>query len=287
MDDDNVAHPEEIETLVSVSRRTGAEVVWCFQNLFEGDDVPNLDEAEARVEFFPVGPFPAVGPVWNTSGDVNALFLRKTFLDIGGYVERTGVGCEDYEIGLEVALRDIPWAVVPRPLYGYRFSEAQMAKKLNNLSLYLSHRRILDPYVRMLPGRLADVALLYNDLYLAQMQEHGWSYWSRFRAPARSFQHESRKAQPSYTEFLLHLAGNCLEQGDAEAAARYARQVMGERPGDTRPQSLYLEALSRLGASDRLGQALESADISEELRSRYGRARDRAAGGPTRPLLVI
>jgi glycosyltransferase involved in cell wall biosynthesis len=270
MDDDNVAHPEEIETLVSVAQRTGAEAIWCLQHLFEGDNYPEpVDDKQARVEFFPVGPFPSVGAVSNTSGDLNALFRRQTLLDMGGYVARTGVGCEDHVLGLEVAVRKIPWAVVARPLYSYRFSEGQMANRLNNLALYLSHRRVLDPYVNRLPTDLADVARLYNDNYFAQMVDHGGMYWSRFRGSPESYRRLSRNEQPSYASLLLHLAGNCLEQGDEDMAARYARQALESRPSDSRVQTVYLEALSRLGDSDLLGQALSHADISEELRSRY------------------
>jgi glycosyltransferase involved in cell wall biosynthesis len=269
MDDDNVAHSEELEVLRAVSERTGAEVVWCFQNLFDGEDYPNLDEAEARVEFYPVGPFASVGPVWNTSGDVNALFRRKVFLDLGGYTERVGVGCEDYEIGVKVALAGIPWAVVPRPLYGYRFSDTQMAKSMSNLSLYYSHRRVVDLYIRNLPSYLGNVSRIANDQYLASWQTSGIAYWHRFMGAPDSFARRSREEKPIYTEAAYHLAANCLEQGAFEAATRLTSNLVREFPQDNRLLSLHLDALVAAQYVDEFERTLANPNTPKEMRDAY------------------
>ena len=44
MDDDNCARPREIETMITVARRTGADAVTCFSHLFEGEAYPQQSE---------------------------------------------------------------------------------------------------------------------------------------------------------------------------------------------------------------------------------------------------
>lgn len=283
MDDDNVAHPNEIEVMLGVAQHTRADVVWCFQNLFEGNEYPDVSEKRARIEFFPVGPFPSIGPVWNTSGDVNALFRKAAFEEMGGYGERVGIGCEDYEIGLKVALGGYRWALVPRALYAYRFSEQQMAKRLWNESLYWSHKRVILPFIERIPADFADIPRLLSEPYYALWQLHGNAWWRQFVGEPDSFRNMSRITQPLHAEFMYQLAGNCLESGAPAAALQVVQPLFNNFPSDERVTRLALKTLAAAGEFEALNRLAEDTGLPDWARKASRSLLDSAQRQPIVP----
>ena len=86
MDDDNLAMPHELSTLVAAALRTGADIVTAFCDGFEEDE--DVEAGRPIVRFAPFGAAdPALGIFTNCFGDANALYRREAFEQIGGFTE--------------------------------------------------------------------------------------------------------------------------------------------------------------------------------------------------------
>src|SRR5262249_13879043 len=77
MDDDNFARIDELTAFVNVARRTGAEIVTCCMDYFEGSQPPN-PQSRPVTRWVPLGPEPAAGYFRNCFGDANFLIRRAT-----------------------------------------------------------------------------------------------------------------------------------------------------------------------------------------------------------------
>ncbi len=247
MDDDNLARPEEIEVMLRAMQSSGADAVAALQDLFTGDHNPLL-EADAplpRVEFFPVGGPPDVGLAWNIYGDVNVMFRRDTFLELGGYSEDPELGCEDYELGAKLVMSGRKLVVVPTPLYLYRFSAVNMAKGMSNERLYWSHRRPLrPPQVGLTPAQQRLTGYVHGAEH-ARQQIQGWSYWAG-RPESRPWPEEgiTDPGAPG-CDFQLYAAALALQAGDPGPALRMLPAMQRAAPDDARIASL----LARAGAA--------------------------------------
>lgn len=261
MDDDNVARPNEVSLMVAVARRTGAKAISCLQNLFEGNAYPDQSGRSDWLSFFPVGNCAALGPVWNVFGDVNVMYSRQAFLDeLGGFSPRIGVGCEDYEIGAEGALRGIESMPIPFPLYDYRFSTVNMAVGMSNQRLYYSHQRVLTPFVTRLPAPLRNAVIGLHNSYYSIWQREGHAYWRRETPDRSSFEAKVEIERPTHAEFIYQLAGVCLEKGATEAADRMARAVLFGHPNDWRLYRLAARTAVAAGSDRSEAELLELAD---------------------------
>ncbi len=185
MDDDNLALPHEVETMVRAALATGADAVGALQDLFRDGEDPRAPGRGPWVAFWPMGGPPALGLAWNIYGDVNVLFRREAFLAVGGYSELPEIGCEDYEIGAALALSGRRMVVLPEALYLYRFSAQNMAKGMSNERLFLSHVRPMRPALAACAdpaGRR--VVELANGAEHHRQQGSRESYWAGAPRPA-------------------------------------------------------------------------------------------------------
>jgi glycosyltransferase involved in cell wall biosynthesis len=149
MDDDNVAKPDELATLVAVACRTGAEIVTTFYDGFAGDGAPGGD---AVVRYTPYGADPALGVFTNCFGDANALYARAAFEKLGGFTEDYGVTHEDWELFSRAAVAGVSMVCVPEPLFWYRIDDAGMFRAPRRLLHQVAHRRRhVRPHVDALP----------------------------------------------------------------------------------------------------------------------------------------
>ena len=238
MDDDNLARPHEIETMVRALLATGADAVGAHQALFEGDHDALTDERPDRVEFFPTSGPADVGVVWNIYGDVNVMFRREAFEAVGGYTEALELGCEDYEIGAALARDGRRLIIIPEALYLYRFSSVNMAKGMSNERLYWSHRRPLRPALASLrpalDPALARLLAFTHGAEHAQQQGQGWSYWA-----GRAFHRDRPEygitgAGAAGDDFLLHVALAAIEAGHGPAARDILLPLAGRGREDAR-----------------------------------------------------
>ncbi|MHB0889536.1 glycosyltransferase [Acidithiobacillus sp.] len=170
MDDDNLATPQEIRTLMRAAQNTHARIVTTAMDIFTGPLPPVFWERPQQTWVPLAGPCVA-GVQRNVFGDANALVLRDTFLSLGGFTEDR-VGHEDWEFFGRACLAGIAMLAVPEPLFWYRLSTGGM---LGTGDSYRDHRRSLRPYIQSQPAPLADLPVL----------AHGQGSWRRDLAEAR------------------------------------------------------------------------------------------------------
>lgn len=118
MDDDDIAKPNQIETMLRIAEISGADVVTTGHDLFQGKNPPNGKNTFTR--YIPLGPALNSGILRNIFGDSNMLVHRQFFLDSTGFTEEYGVGFEDYEFLAKVVARDNVLVAAAEPLHWYR-----------------------------------------------------------------------------------------------------------------------------------------------------------------------
>ncbi len=171
MDDDNWAEPGEISTLVKAALRTGADIITCGNNLFEGAEAPKI-HAGADNRSLPLGGAAAVGAFENCFGDANALVRRSCFESLGGFTEDYGVTHEDWEFHARAVLQGFKLTVVPEFLFWYRVNPDSMLQTTNQ---YRNHLRSIRPYLEAVPRALQPLVLFAQGQYmhLTKLAEQG------------------------------------------------------------------------------------------------------------------
>ena len=145
LDDDDIAMPELVETLVLAATNTDADIVNCF-NIYmplsrRHEAWINPENFSAKISYLPLGDLISLAPVENPFGSATALLNRQMLSQIGGYTELRGVGYEDYELFLRAAQNNFKIEICPVPLYLYEVGRVSMA---NNTSPMRNFKRILD-----------------------------------------------------------------------------------------------------------------------------------------------
>ncbi len=102
LDDDDIALPTLVQTLVTAAEATRADVMQCL-NLFmdvdtRGAALPYPEQYRQKVSYLPLGGPLSLAPMQNVFGSATSLIRRSAFVAIGGYTEQFGVGHEDYEL---------------------------------------------------------------------------------------------------------------------------------------------------------------------------------------------
>ncbi|KAL3895327.1 MAG: hypothetical protein SGCHY_004764, partial [Lobulomycetales sp.] len=114
MDDDDIAKPHQVETLVKVATNRDAEVVTSGHDVFSGVHFPYAAQSQTR--YLPIGPAKMAGMLENVFGDSKMLVRRDSFVAEGGFTEDYGVGFEDYEFLAKMALKGKAMEAVSEPL---------------------------------------------------------------------------------------------------------------------------------------------------------------------------
>ncbi len=250
MDDDNLARPHEIETMIRALMATGADAVGAYQALFEGEHNALTDDRPDRVEFFPPGGPADVGVVWNIYGDVNVMFRREAFEAVGGYTAEAELGCEDYEIGAALARDGRRLIIIPEALYLYRFSAVNMARGMSNERLYWSHKRPLRPALQGLDPALTRLLAFTHGAEHARQQGEGWSYWAGRAHHKDRPEYGIRGPDAAGDDFLLRVALEAMEAG-GHVAARNILLSLTRRAGADPHVARALAALALLRPEDR------------------------------------
>jgi glycosyltransferase involved in cell wall biosynthesis len=210
MDDDNYAEPGELTTLVEVAGRTGADIVCCGMNYFNGYEAPQRQHPP-KGRWLPLGGAAAVGAFKNCFGDANALVRRSSFVSLGGFTEDFGVTHEDWEFHANAVLRGYKLEVVPEFLFWYRGNADSMIRTLN---WYPNYMRSIRPYLNAVPEELRNLVYFAQGLQMrhgtAQARSAALTEFARLTIPWRSKLEAARVLatlnQPKAAEELLRQA---------------------------------------------------------------------------------
>jgi glycosyltransferase involved in cell wall biosynthesis len=165
LDDDNVAKPDALATLVEIAERTGADVLTCFADQFSGEELPGPDtKPEARLAL--LGDAAALGAIANGFGDMHSLVRRDAFVTLGGFREEYGVGKEDMEFFARAVLRGFTLHHVPEALYWYRKSAQRIRHR--HYHQHAGEYRVLQAYLDVTPHAIHPLLLLAQGLVHAQ-----------------------------------------------------------------------------------------------------------------------
>jgi GT2 family glycosyltransferase len=119
MDDDNIAKPNEIEVFINSAQRTGADILTCPFDRFDGSDYPDELKSPAS-RWLPLGDDLSLGFYYNTFGDMNALVRRDVFLSLGGLRGNQQSRYEDAEFFSRAILSGYRLETIPESLFWYR-----------------------------------------------------------------------------------------------------------------------------------------------------------------------
>jgi glycosyltransferase involved in cell wall biosynthesis len=171
MDDDNYAKPAEVSTLVSVAQRTGADVLTCQLDQFEGDDPPVSNQQPSGSYLF-LGDAPlALAINRNFYGDANSFFRASSFWSIGGFTDDFGIGHEDWEVLGRASRNSLKLETVPEALVWYRTgspSRSATATATAATASLKSYMRSLRPFTENLSPELVELLKLTLGLHLSQ-----------------------------------------------------------------------------------------------------------------------
>jgi len=238
MDDGDYAEPRELKTLVRAAEHTGADIVCCGMNVFDGFALSKRDAVPKRRRL-PLGGVAAMGAIINCLGDANALIRASCFHALGGFTEDQGVAHEDWEFHAKAVLKGFKLTVVPEFLFWHREDPNGM---LRTTPRYLDTMRSLRPYLDAVPKELQDI------IYLAQ----GW-YERELKASV------SGEALTSYAKLTIRWRSK-LEAGSALAAMNCREQAVRMMVEAVKSVQGSRNALVLLQAMLAVGEALVPLD---------------------------
>ena len=157
MDDDNLALPHELETLLHAAQVSGADIITCGHDGFSDEHGPTR-VTDRLHRWLPIGAALPLGLFVNCVGDTNMLIGREAFFASGGFEEEPGAGLfEDWAFLWKALVRGARLEVVPDVLYLYRVGTHGSGQRSPAFDGYL---RPIAPLGSLLPGGLT-LALLF------------------------------------------------------------------------------------------------------------------------------
>ena len=222
LDDDDIAFPNLVQTLVTAAEATQAAVVNCL-NLFmpesrRGEAHPFADRFEQKVSYVPIGGPLSVAPLLNVYGAATALIRRDALAAVGGYTEHYGVGHEDFELYTRMLQSGHKIEVCQFPLYLYEVDHAGMISSTSSMRNWNRIVEIIN--VGQQPASWHDFVAIAAGRRALEHQENFSRYRSTFSPHMELLRNIAE--QPShtarYSELLADYANAISAQGFALAA---------------------------------------------------------------------
>ena len=166
LDDDNVALPNMVQTLVKAKLSSSASIVVNAHYLWKAAaawvQVPDAALLTTLPVWCPVGPAVLAGAQGNVFGNANFLIERQVFYSLSGFSEDRA-GWEDYEFHAKAAIAAVTYVVVPEPLMLFRQHSitAQMSFNTDNNQ---NKRRVLRAYHELLRTAHVSPGAAYREL---------------------------------------------------------------------------------------------------------------------------
>lgn len=161
MDDDNYAKPNEIDTLVKVALKTGADIVTCAMEVFSDTGVVEEPKESLGVYLY-LGDAAELWIYDNFFGDANSLIRKSLFEEIGGFTEDRNSTWEDLEFFIKASINGALIETVPEALYWYRLSADSMFR---TSSLAKNYRRAARPLLKTVSKDFENIMFAAQGLY--------------------------------------------------------------------------------------------------------------------------
>jgi glycosyltransferase involved in cell wall biosynthesis len=178
MDDDNLAMPHEISTLMRVCSKSNADIVTCCFNAFEDQQDLAINQKSSLVSDanLPVnannkyctsytkvflGSAPECGLTENIFGDTNSLIKKSVYFELGGFDNSIGTAWHDWVFFAKATLSGKKLDLVPEPLFWYRLTANSMNRSSTQ---WLSAQPLLKQYQDFFPTLLQELPNLIFSL---------------------------------------------------------------------------------------------------------------------------
>ena len=158
MDDDNYAHPRQIEIFVKAAVNSGFDALTCGAILIPEDVVCPNERSDFFYLYLPMGSGVSLNLFTNLYGDANGFFRKAALQAVGGYTEERS-SWEDFELYSELELSGFRTAVVPEPLMYLRQTTGSVSRTGAMLANYY---RALRPAMKRFPWQTFGDALLIS-----------------------------------------------------------------------------------------------------------------------------
>lgn len=149
LDDDDIAFPNLVQTLVAVAEATGADIVNCLYLYVDesrrSEAYPFPDHFQQKVAYVPTGGPLSMAPLDNCFGGSTALLRRSSIAQLGSYSEDYGVGHEDYELYVRAVQAGLRIEICPLPLMLYEVGRPSMLTTTSRLRNWNRIARIVEP----------------------------------------------------------------------------------------------------------------------------------------------
>jgi len=210
MDDDNYAHPRQVETFIRAITHSGYDALSCVAVAFSEDDDPQDLKAPLH-SFLPLGGGKSINLLSNSYGDANGIYRMSALKAVGGYTEDYGLSWEDYELFSRLEQEGFKVGVTPEPLMYLRHAVGTVSRSGSMLGNYY---RALRPALEKLPWETyGDIILYALNGSLASNQNTVFGLSSEAASEARMVQ--SSEDSLSITRLIIR---KWLAEGNEAAA---------------------------------------------------------------------
>lgn len=225
LDDDDIAAGNMVSTLVAAAHRTKVDAVSCL-NIFMPEslrgDVLIGAFHNTKVSYFPLGGPVSLSAEQNVFGSATALFSRQALQKVGGYTEVYGVGHEDYELYIRLAIAGCQIEVCPEPLFFYEVGRPSM---ISSTSLVRNFNRCFEPIAEHMPPEMIDYVNL-NAGRTAYRNQHNRAWWLNSQKPTSEIRHELQNQEMTIERALERAETLAQEEGNHQAAGGFRAGLM-------------------------------------------------------------
>ncbi|MFL1461274.1 glycosyltransferase [Roseococcus sp. DSY-14] len=220
LDDDNLAYPHFVSSLVRAALHSGAAVVTCQLHEFSGETRGPEDHPALPNGWIPLGGPAELGLTDNRLGDAGFLIRREALERLGGFTTDRAA-FEDWELLLRAALAGLDILCLPLALYHYRVAPDGMLRGMGRHQAFRAHARIARAWAAAPDGPMLRRALaaaaeqLVAPRYPAAPGHLGWAN----AAPAFADAARRLRAAGSPAAPLLMAQAARLAPGDPALAA--------------------------------------------------------------------
>jgi len=160
-DDDNVAKSHMLETFARAARAGTAGLIVASYDVFEGIASPCEQNRQER--FLPTGSALAYAVIHNTLGDTTSLISRASFERVQGFREDYGLGHEDFELFLRLALSGESVACISDAPFWYRRAKDKSSVQ-QGTNPSANRMRSLRPFMELCPSSVAELVLMTHGM---------------------------------------------------------------------------------------------------------------------------